>query len=367
MRIVFVSNFMNHHQLPFSRALQTHDGVEYLFVETETVPEERRQLGYSVFSDLPFVIPYDSQAQDLINSADAVIIGSSENPEYISKRMESDRLTFQYSERLYKRGTVRRFRPKAYRFVHDRYLKYKDNPGFYVLCASAYTSYDLSLWNFPVHKCLKWGYFPDTGMTSFPEKDQDTVRILWAGRMIPYKHPEYAAYLAEELDKKGIHAEITAVGDGPLRSKLESCGDVCLKGSLPFMDVYEEMRKSDIFLFTSNREEGWGAVLNESMQMGCVPVACRQAGAAPYLIEDGKNGYLFDEGRKKEFSDKVIQLIENRDQRNDMSRFAFETIFGMWNAGNAADRLLMLITDGNIRFESGPLSSAEILNGGGLL
>ena len=365
MRIVFISNFMNHHQLPFSYALSRHKDVEYIFVETESLPDEQRSLGYSDFSGLPFVMPYSREIQEIIDDADAVIIG--DRPEYVEKRLEHHKLTFRYSERLYKKGTWRRFRPGAYRFVNDRFLKYRDHPDFKVLCASAYTSYDLSLWNFPGNKCLKWGYFPDTGVKEYVQKNNNTVRILWAGRMIPYKQPEYCINLSEELKKNGIEAEIILAGEGPLKKKLEKYSSISCIGALPFLQVYEEMKNSDIFLFTSNRSEGWGAVLNESMQMGCVPVACRQAGATPYLVKDGVNGYIYENGDIKTFTEKVIHLIENNKLRAEMSQNAFRTIEKIWNAGSAAERFLMLAEDRDAVFEDGPLSSASVMNGGGLL
>ena len=46
MRTIFVSNFMNHHQLPFSAGLLGQDDVEYTFIALEPIPQERLDMGY---------------------------------------------------------------------------------------------------------------------------------------------------------------------------------------------------------------------------------------------------------------------------------------------------------------------------------
>ena len=48
MKITYVSNFMNHHQLPFSQGILSQDGVEYTFVALEAIPQERLDMGYGI-------------------------------------------------------------------------------------------------------------------------------------------------------------------------------------------------------------------------------------------------------------------------------------------------------------------------------
>ena len=45
MKITYVSNFMNHHQLPFSQGILSQDGAEYTFVALEAIPQERLDMG----------------------------------------------------------------------------------------------------------------------------------------------------------------------------------------------------------------------------------------------------------------------------------------------------------------------------------
>ena len=59
------------------------------------------------------------------------------------------------------------------------------------------------------------------------------------------------------------------------------------------------MEKTGIFLFTSDRQEGWGAVLNEAMNSGCAVVASHLIGAVPFLKKKKKNGLVYSSGDRK--------------------------------------------------------------------
>ncbi len=366
LKVIFLSNFMNHHWLSFSRAMNEFEDIEFSFVETETVPPERLNMGYRDFSKLLFVKQYNAAIQKEIDEADAVIVGGCD-PEIVRDRIENGLLTFRQAERIYKKGIYRRLRPKAYRFVNDRFLQYKNHSNFYVLCSSAYLPYDLSLWKFPVSKCLKWGYFPDTGETEYHEKSNDTIKILWAGRVIPYKQPEYAGLLSEELQKAGYQAEITLIGNGSRMKKMQQYKNINFTGSLPYEEVYKHMKMSDIFLFTSNREEGWGAVLNEAMQMGCIPLACADAGATPFLVKDGVNGFVYRNHDKSGFLAKARKIMDDDELRKRVSMNAFETIEQSWSAKKAAERMHQFILNQTINSDDGPLSAADVIKEGSFI
>ena len=46
MTITFVSNYINHHQIPFSDACYRKLGEGYCFVQTEPMEEERLAMGW---------------------------------------------------------------------------------------------------------------------------------------------------------------------------------------------------------------------------------------------------------------------------------------------------------------------------------
>ena len=103
------------------------------------------------------------------------------------------------------------------------------------------------------------------------------------------------------------------------------------------------MRKADIFLFTSDKNEGWGAVMNEAMSSACAVVACREIGSVPYLIKHGENGMIYRKRGKNSLYDCVTTLMRDSSLRMEMQKKAYETIRDVWNAETAAKRLLHLI------------------------
>ena len=103
--------------------------------------------------------------------------------------------------------------------------------------------------------------------------------------------------------------------------------------------VRQRMEKSDIYLVTSDRQEGWGAVVNEAMNSGCAVVANHMIGAVPFLIKHGKNGLIYQDGRKEALFRLTCQLLQDRDCCRRLGEAAFDTITKEWNAENAAERL----------------------------
>lgn len=56
MKVTFVSNYINHHQIPFSDALYERLGPDYCFVQTMPMEEERVAMGWGVdIRKLPYV------------------------------------------------------------------------------------------------------------------------------------------------------------------------------------------------------------------------------------------------------------------------------------------------------------------------
>ena len=383
MTITFFSNFLNIHQLPFCEELMKHIGSEnFKFVATKQMAQDRVQMSFEDMNvTKPFVVrAYESEylyeeAKKLALDSDVAIMGSAPM-EYTKIRMRTNRLTFQYSERLLKLGWKAILMPGFCRSYVHKFLMNK-NKKMYVLCASAYTATDLQLLCFPREKCFKWGYFPE--MKPYPNYDflhekksglkRSGVSILWAGRLIGWKHPEEALFVAKHLKNSAKVFTMEIIGDGPLRTDLEKkvsalglSDNVHLLGAQSHSVVLDKMEQADIFLFTSDRNEGWGAVLNEAMNAGCAIIASDAIGSAPFLIRDGENGFLYSDGKKAQLADKVCELIEHRERIDSFSKNAFITINEDWGIENATNKFIKLIngiiTQGNNPIKDGPCSNA---------
>ena len=376
LSVTFFSNFLIHHQTPFCEAMIKRIGDGFRFVATEPTPDDRLSMGYHDYKDIPYVVySYKSEKQynealRLGRESDVVIIGSAPD-EFIEERLKQNKLTFRYSERYFKQGRIRILDPRVFINHYKLDFRYR-NKNLHMLCASAYTAPDCRfIFSYP-NKTYKWGYFPETKFLSYDnlkeiKNKNSKVNILWAGRMIDWKHPEDAIYLAKCLKKDRIPFNLNIIGNGYMltelkylvkRNKLEDI--VAFLGSMPPEEVREHMQSADIFLFTSDKNEGWGAVLNESMSAGCAVVASKEIGSVPYLIEHGENGLVYDRKDKNSLYRNVRKLIYDDALRADIQKNAVDTIKTVWNAETAADRLLTLIECINngteTPFTSGPCS-----------
>ena len=123
------------------------------------------------------------------------------------------------------------------------------------------------------------------------------------------------------------------------------------------------MQKSNIFIFTSDRNEGWGVVLNEAMSCGCAVIAGNEIGSVPYLLEHRKNGLMFKSNHLDSLLEQTENLINDTALRNQLTKNAYLTMVNDWNPTNAATRLILLaqsILEGKqLFFEKGPCSLAE--------
>ena len=351
MTVVFVSNYFNHHQAPFAATMYKLTEHHFHFVETCAIDPERKSLGWGRDSRPNYVLQAHSdlsseqRVKNMIMDADVVIWGSCPFS-LIRPRLKAKKLTFAYSERLFKDNNW--FRSLARAIKHFlRLHRYQVN--HYMLCASAYTSSDYAKLGLFRGKCYKWGYFPET--KRYEDVDdliaaKQPGSILWVARFIDWKHPEIPLEIARRLKQEGYKFTLNMVGNGELleaiRKQVEALGlsdCVHLPGSMSPEDVRRYMEQSRVFLFTSDRNEGWGAVLNESMNSACAVVASRAIGSVPFLVEDGVNGDIYEDGNTDDLYRKVKALLDDPARRVQKSKNAYATITEEWNAEVAAERL----------------------------
>ena len=378
MKIVFLSNYFNHHQEPLSEELFSLLNGNYYFIETMPIEEERVKMGWGVKKMPSYVIQSYRSPQDykfcknLVDSADAVIIGSA--PEsFIKNRLKNGNLIFRYHERPLKKKI------KVYKYPFLYFNWHKNNPktaNIYMLSASAYTAGDYAKFGLFKNKCLKWGYFTEAKRYDDINHLIETKKknsIIWVARFIELKHPEVVSEIGEKLLKDGYDFEINMIGNGELvestRRVLKEKGltsYVNILGSMKPEDVRKHMENSEIHIFTSDKNEGWGAVLNESMNSACVPISSHAIGSTPYLIDNGFNGFIYEDGNVEDLYSKIKFLIENKDKMKKMSKNAYETIIDAWSPKNAAKRLIkiteLILKGEEIElFKEGPCSKADII------
>lgn len=375
MKVVFINCYFNHHQKPFSDAL-VEEGIEFAFIETMQMPEHRKLLKYQEINRPEYVFSWLMQpkkCEQIIDQSDVVLFSSA--PEKLFRRcFGKNKVLFRVTERPLKR------RGEWHKFV-VRFLRWHwRNPSsetIYLLSASAYAPRDYRLFHLFQNRAFKWGYFPDCELEEdIMVRIQSKVpnSLIWVGRFLDWKHPENAIYAASELKKAGHRFYLTMVGTGPMHEELRALTEqlglsdcICFLGPVSPERVRNEMKKNEIFLLTSDRHEGWGAVLNEAMNSGCAVVASHLAGATPYLINPGINGLVYHADNVRELSDCIDRYLTRSDERVAIAKQAYDTIMQEWNAKNAAHRFKALadqLKAGHSAlqlFSSGPCSPAQII------
>ncbi len=381
MTITFISNYINHHQIPFSNACYRLLGEDYHFIQCEPMEQERLAMGWDRSGEgLPYVCHLykeEKRCRELIMDSDVLLAGWSGHEELVQERLNQGKLTIRVSERLYREGQWKAVSPKGLIHKYREHTRYRKSPA-YLLCAGAYVPSDFHIIHAYPGKMFKWGYFPET---RYYEKEEfqnlkareGRVDILWAGRFIPLKHPEFMIRLAKDLKGRNFHLHM--VGSGQMEGELQNLAkESGLKDVITFYgfktpeEVRSIMERCHIFIFTSNHLEGWGAVLNEAMNSGCAVVANVEAGAVPYLIRHMENGMAYPNGSYENMKKSVCYLLEHSQDREQMGQKAYETITGLWNADHAAKELLRMIEGmraGQVMpAREGPLSVAPVIRPG---
>lgn len=376
MKIVLLSNYFSHHQKQLSEELYEKMKEDFTFICTSKMRDERRKLGYDYHENPGFIKKtYENQnkekCQNIIDEADIVITGSAPE-EFLLRRHNEKKIVIRYSERLYKKGI--KYYKLPIRILRFRKL-YSANKNQYLLCASAYTAADFSITNNFKKRAYKWGYFPQTidyDIDMLLEK-KNVKKILWCGRFIEWKHPDLVVDMAKRLSLEGYDFEIAFIGAGELEKQIKDkiningLNDrVCILGSMNPIEVRRYMEETGIYLFTSDFQEGWGAVLNEAMNSGCAVIASHAIGAVPYLVKHYENGIIYKNGDAEDLYNKVKYLLVNPDEQKRLGKSAYNTIIKTWNANVAATRLLEFISEINKKgycdlYDEGPCSKAEII------
>jgi glycosyltransferase involved in cell wall biosynthesis len=140
------------------------------------------------------------------------------------------------------------------------------------------------------------------------------------------------------------------VGDGPMReeiehkaSKLGCRSSVILTGSVPHQAIPLYICAVDLTVIPETNDFRSPIKMFEYMSMG-KPVVAPRMPAIKCVIEDEKDGLLFDSGNAAEFKDALLRLLNSRDERNAMGASAFRKIRDGFTWEIHAKQIVRLIT-----------------------
>ena len=356
--LVYFGNQLNHHQAPVWDVVFDLIGDRFKYVEV-VPPRAGSNKGSTVdYSNRPYLVKAWSDnacynyAKQLSLSADVAVFGANSIDYQVFRLRYVDKLSFELSERWLKRGVISLFSPRLIKnqwYYHTLFYK----KPLYKLCSSGYAAVDQNKLLSFKGRCYKWGYFPQhsesgASMIDFA-MNSDSLRVMWCSRFIKLKHPEIPVLLAEKLKKRGYHFVIDMFGDGSelntTKRLIEHKGltdCVFLHGCKPNEAIIEEMRNHQIFLFTSDKREGWGAVANEAMANGCLLVSSNEIGSTPYLIKPWVTGCVFKSKRVASLEKEIIWIFEHPNEAQAIRETGRRYVLDYWSPNNAAKSLLKL-------------------------
>ena len=149
----------------------------------------------------------------------------------------------------------------------------------------------------------------------------------------------------QAVQEKYPEATLTLLGGGPLKSELEQyvidkhLQNVSFVGQVPNTEIYRYLDDADIMV-SSSRFDNMPVSILEGFKAGLLVIASN-VGGVPYMIEDGRNGLLFENKNDRQMAEKMIAAIEHPEATIQMIENAYHCL-GAYKWENCREKLLAL-------------------------
>ncbi|EAH4572139.1 glycosyltransferase family 4 protein [Campylobacter sp. 2352 PW] len=220
---------------------------------------------------------------------------------------------------------------KYINFIHNHFKKYRVKNNYFdalvVLSAKQidqWRKYHKNVWVIPNFL----PYLSDINST-LSQKN-----ILSIGRMTANDEKgflrliEIWKFVQEDIKYK--EWTLTIVGEGEFKNTIENkIKEYKLENSIILKsftkDIEKEYLQSSIYIMCSYWE-GFGMVLVESANYAIPSIAFNVDTGPSDIIENGKSGYLIEDGNLQEFANKLCLLMDDENLRKQMGQSAKENI-----------------------------------------
>lgn len=146
-KIAFVSNYINHHQIPFCDSMYRLLEGAFTFVQTERMEQERVQMGWHASRRPDYVRCWYEEPEAcrrLVLDCDVALFGGTDDESYIEERLRAGKPVMRVSERLYKTGQWKAVSPRGLLKKYHDHTRYRKSP-VWLLCAGAYVASDFRI------------------------------------------------------------------------------------------------------------------------------------------------------------------------------------------------------------------------------
>jgi glycosyltransferase involved in cell wall biosynthesis len=151
--------------------------------------------------------------------------------------------------------------------------------------------------------------------SNLPVAPDGPVRLLGLGYLLPAKRWDRLLVAIRALKDKGLDCDVRIAGDGPLRAALEQqARELGVADRVTFLghvdDVPGLLAEATLVVHTADNE-GFPNAVMEAMACGRAVVAT-DAGDIPFLIQEGKTGFVVQRTDGPALVDRLATLVSHR-------------------------------------------------------
>ena len=168
-----------------------------------------------------------------------------------------------------------------------------------------------------------------------PLSSNGKVQLVGVGSLLPVKRWDRLILAAHALQQRGFDFSVQVVGGGPLHASLNEQARVLgLADCIEFVGHSENISQilaEATFLVHTSEKEGCPNAVMEAMACARAVVAT-DVGDIPYLLKDGKTGFVVPRGDDAMLVERMATLISNRDlckRMGEAGRAKAEREFGL--------------------------------------
>ena len=162
-------------------------------------------------------------------------------------------------------------------------------------------------------------------------KSTEHPSILFVGRLAKIKGVDILLKAIPVIKEKIPAIHIYIAGLGPQEEELkELVKELNIEENVEFLgfisggNKYAWYKSVDVCVFPSRHDSG-PIVLLEAMACG-KPIIASNVGGIPFMVEDGKTGFLFESGNVGELAEKIVILLKDKEMQEKMGEAGLEKV-----------------------------------------
>lgn len=314
MNYVFWHSYLMFHQASYIRELAEQPGTTVHWCVQEELPVFYRERGYPVPDTgnvKVHIAPSTAQIVELSTLQESVQIffglrGFALPLTAFKASLAAKVHRFLMTENRYEPGA--RLLPRWLVYTWDA-LRYRRHLSG-VFCIGHTGRYGgarfFSACGYPRHRIVPFLHVLDTTPAQNTPVQRDHKEILYVGQLIVRKRVDLLLTAFSQLNVPSARLHIIGKGEEEqhlkvLTSQLGIAQRVRFSQGMPNAETVASMAAADVLVLPSTFD-GWGAVVNEALMVG-TPVICSDRCGASDVIENGRNGFVFEAGN-------AIALVE---------------------------------------------------------